>query len=253
MDKEPASGGSVKVSKVRSRSFVTALVFLVIGAVVGGFIAIQITTTQTIARSTNPVQPALELEDTVSDMQERQKNLKESIAVLREDVEVKADELETRRATSKELSGELDEYQTIVGLTSLEGEGVSVVLDDGEYHGLKDRNDFQNDAIIHSTDILDVVNALWTAGAEAITINDERIVGTSSINCIVNTILVNESHVGTPLTIEAIGDSEKLADFISNPQNLVDLHSRKSEYGLVLNAEEKLQVFVPAFTGTYEI
>ncbi len=252
MSDQPAEGGSVEIKKQKPRSVMTAVVFLVIGLIVGGFIAIQITTTRTIARSTNPVQPALELKDTVAEMENRQDELKESISELRDDVETKGDKLENKRSISTELKQDLDEYKSIVGLTAMEGEGVAVKLDDGQFEGLKNRNDFQNDAIIHSTDILDVVNALWTAGAEAISINDERVVGTTSINCIVNTILVNESHVGTPLTIRAIGNQEKLSDFLKNPRNLIDLNSRKEEFGLVLEINEE-DIRLEEFSGTYEI
>jgi len=239
--------------KKRSKSLVYPLIFVLIGAVVGGFIAVQIVTTNSIARSTNPIEPALELGETVSAMRSEQKQLKEEISSLRAEVADQQDLVETRRATSQELNTELDDYEVIVGLTPMEGEGVVVTLDDGTYEGLKDRNDFKNDAIIHSTDILDVVNILWMAGAEAVAINEERVVGTTSINCIVNTILVNESHVGTPLEIRAIGESEELANFINDPGRLIDLHSRQREYNLKLEARETDQVAVPSFTGTYEI
>ncbi len=239
--------------KKRSKSLVYPLIYLAIGVVVGGFIAVQIVTTGSLARSTNPIQPVLELGETIEEMRTDQKDLKDEIKNLRAEVEVQQDLVETRRATSKELNTELDDFETIVGLRPMQGQGIVVTMDDGEYEGLKDRNDFKNDAIIHSTDILDVVNMLWVAGAEAIAINDERVVGTTSINCIVNTILVNESHVGTPLEIRAIGDSEELARFINDPGRLTDLHSRQREYNLVIETTEAGDIQIPAFTGTYEI
>lgn len=236
-----------------SNSLFYAIIFLIIGFVVGGFIAVQITTTRTIARSTNPVQPALELADTIDNMKVEQAELKSRIIELRADVDKKEDVIESRRSTSKELTGELTQFKKIVGLTAMYGEGVVIKLDDGNYEGLKDRNDFKNDAIIHSTDILDIINMLWAAGAEAIAVNNERVVSTTSINCIVNTILVNESHVGTPLEIKAIGDKAELASFMKDPGRLIDLHERQNDYGLIFEVSEEDEVILDSYSGTYEI
>ncbi|MFC1721633.1 DUF881 domain-containing protein [Patescibacteria group bacterium] len=239
--------------KKRSNSLVYPVIYLIVGVIVGGFIAVQIVTTRSIARSTDPVRPALELGGTLDAMKAEQTELKSEIANLREDVGTKEEEIKTRRSASQELNTKLEDLEKVVGLTTVTGEGVEIILDDGEYQGLKDRNDFKNDAIIHSTDILDVVNILWAAGAEAVAINEERVVNTTSINCIVNTILINESHVGTPLKIMAIGDKEELASFVSDPGRLTDLHNRARDYGLTLSVTESDQINVSAFSGTYEI
>lgn len=237
----------------RSYALLYTIIFLVIGVVIGVFIAVQIISTKTNPRSTDTVRPALELERTVETMTAEQGELRARIAVLRDEVRVQEKQVEDRRTTSKGLSAELQDYKMIVGLTAVEGEGVVVTLNDGKYEGLKDRNDFKNDAIIHSTDILDTVNLLWTAGAEAITINDERVVGTTSINCIVNTILVNEAHVGTPLVIKAIGNKDELARFIEDPGRLMDLHQRKKDYNLILEVSKQDNLRLNPFLGTYEI
>lgn len=237
----------------RSYAFLYTIIFLVIGIVVGGFIAVQIISTRVNPRSTDPVRASLELERTVQSMTEEQKELRQRIGQLREEVRSEEKQVEERRTTSKDLSAELQKYKMIVGLTAVAGAGVEVTLDDGKYEGLKDRNDFKNDAIIHSTDILDTVNMLWAAGAEAISINDERIVGTTSINCIVNTILINESHVGTPLVIKAIGESATLARFMEDPGRLIDLHRRRKDYNLIFEVEKKDDLRLNPFLGTYEI
>ncbi|EKD49469.1 MAG: protein of unknown function DUF881 [uncultured bacterium] len=233
-------------------NFVFSLILLLMGMIVGVFIAVQIRTTKSIARSADPVRPTLELEDTVEEMRDEQKDLKDEISVLRKDVKNKEKEFGNRKAASKEITAELKEYKKIVGLTFLEGKGVEVTLGDGNYDGLKDRNDFKNDAIIHSTDILDVINGLWFAGAEAISVNEERITSVTSVNCIVNTILINESHVGAPLKISAIGDPKKLKSSIEDRKRLIDLHERAEKYGIVLEVAERDSVKVNGFSGGYE-
>jgi uncharacterized protein YlxW (UPF0749 family) len=238
-------------SPKHSYSLLYTIIFLIIGVVVGGAVAVQIITTRTIARSTDPVRPALELTDTVEKMKAEQQNLRQQIADLRERVKDQEKSVEERRTTSKELSAELQQYKMIAGLTEVTGTGVEITLNDGFFEGLPDRNDFKNDAIVHSTDILDVVNMLWAAGAEAVAINDERVVGTTSINCIVNTILVNDSHLGMPLTIKAIGRSEDLARLIEDPGRLIDLHRRQNDYRLVLEVAKRDSITIDPFLGTY--
>lgn len=237
----------------RSKFFGYSIIYLIIGIIVGGFIAVQIVSTRSIARSTNAVEPALELGETITRMRAEQKQLKDDIAALRTDVSKKENQIKSRQTTSTELREQLGAYEKIVGLQEMQGPGIEISLDDGDFQGLKDRNDFKNDAIIHATDILDVINVLWLAGAEAIAINDERVVGKTSINCIVNTILVNEAHVGTPLRIRALGNSDELARFIEDPGRLTDLHSRAGQYGLEMSVEKSKNLTVPAYSGTYEI
>lgn len=242
-----------KLTPQRSYTLLYTIIFLVIGVVVGGFIAVQIISVRVNPRSTDPIRPSLKLEQTVQTMTEEQKNLRQRISQLRDEVRVGEKQVEERRTTSKELGAKLRDYKMITGLMAVAGEGIEVTLDDGKYEGLKDRNNFKNDAIIHSTDILDMINMLWATGAEAITINDERIVGTTSINCIVNTILVNESHVGTPLVIKAIGPSDTMARFIEDPRRLIDLHRRQRDYNLILQVNKKDDLRLDPFLGTYEI
>lgn len=160
-------------------------------------------------------------------------------------------DIKIRQKTSKELSEELEEYKIYVGLTDLKGEGVKVILSDGEGGHIDDRTDLTKDAIIHSTDILDIVNLLWLAGAEAVAVNEQRIISTSSIDCIVNTILVNETHIGPPFIILAIGNKEKLEEFLTDPGRLPDLYTRRKDNNIVFEVEKQKDTYIKTFDGSY--
>ena len=67
-----------------------------------------------------------------------------------------------------------------------------------------------NNLIVHDSDLRSLVNELANAGAEAISINDERIVNTTAITCAGNVILINGNKAGSPFTIKAIGNQESL-------------------------------------------
>lgn len=238
--------------KNQSKQYIISIILLVVGIAIGAFIVVQIRSAEKIPRTTDPVKPNLRLSETVDEMRAEQNELKNRISVLRADVKQKEETLENRKSTSKDLAQNLNEYKNYVGLTNVKGQGVEVTLNDGEYSGTNDRNDFKNDAILHSTDILDVVNLLWASGAEAISINGERIVLSTSINCIVNTILVNESHVGTPIIIKAIGNSQKLENALKRRANISDMYERKEKYKLEFIFGVKSDIEIGAYTGSYE-
>lgn len=98
------------------------------------------------------------------------------------------------------------------GLTNVEGPGVVITLNDRQVtpaeakESIVDLNLF----LIHYSDILAIVNELKNAGAEAISVNNQRIVNTSSITCEGTVIKVNGEKIGAPFTIKAIGSPDLL-------------------------------------------
>ena len=89
-----------------------------------------------------------------------------------------------------------------LGWTKYRGQGLVITLKDA------DSSNFVGNAakaIVHDADLMEVVNALKEAGAEAISINGERIVNTTSIICSGNIIQIDGEKVGSPYEIKAIG------------------------------------------------
>ena len=87
--------------------------------------------------------------------------------------------------------------------TEISGKGIEIILNDNNsaYSPAQDENN-----IIHNTDLLKIVNFLWAQGAQAISINDERIVQNSHISCIGPTILLNKKRINAPFFIKAVGE-----------------------------------------------
>jgi uncharacterized protein YlxW (UPF0749 family) len=94
----------------------------------------------------------------------------------------------------------------------VEGPGVVVTLRDSSKGGIKfnDQTVFTPAMNIHDLDVLRVVNELFSAGAEAISVNDHRIAGQTSIRCVGPTILISDVKVASPIVIRAIGDPNTL-------------------------------------------
>lgn len=122
------------------------------------------------------------------------------------------------------LQKELDDARIIAGVTELEGPGVTVLLDDNKVaaqnadSGKVDPNVF----LIHDEDILKVVNELKAAGAEAISVNNERITATSGIRCVGPVININDTRIVPPFEIVAIGNPEALEGALNLPKGVVD-------------------------------
>lgn len=120
------------------------------------------------------------------------------------------------------IKKELDNALMSAGLTEVIGGGIIVTLDDSK---LEENSDFyvdQNDYLVHDEDILLVVNELRGAGAEAISINEKRLLDRSEIRCAGNNILINGERVAPPFVIKAIGDSAMLESGLTMRGGIVD-------------------------------
>lgn len=102
---------------------------------------------------------------------------------------------------SAELAAEAD-------MTPVHGPGLVVTLDDAQRdaNGRFPRDASPDDLVVHQQDILAVLNAMWSAGAEAIQMQDQRIIATSVPRCVGNTLLLNGRTYSPPYTITAIGN-----------------------------------------------
>jgi len=110
--------------------------------------------------------------------------------------------LAAMRRRSAELAGE-------AGMDPVHGPGLVVTLQDAQRdaNGRFPRDASPDDLVVHQQDIQAVLNALWSAGAEAVQMQDQRIIATSVPRCVGNTLLLNGRTYSPPYTITAIGDA----------------------------------------------
>ena len=108
--------------------------------------------------------------------------------------------MEDNRESTNLLDKELKDTQTLLGLTDVQGEGVVITLKDTD------------EATYSASDLLTLINELKYAGAEAISINDNRVVNLTEISAINNSfIMMNaDSRISSPYTIKVIGDKSYL-------------------------------------------
>ncbi len=107
------------------------------------------------------------------------------------------------------MQARADELAAAAGLNPVHGPGLVVTLSDAQRdaNGRFPRDASPDDLVVHQQDIQAVLNALWSAGAEAIQMQDQRIIGTSAPRCVGNTLLLNGRTYSPPYTITAIGNA----------------------------------------------
>ncbi len=133
----------------------------------------------------------------------------------------------------------------IAGFTAVEGEGISIFLDDG----VRDLQEGEtaNDIIVHDLDLMIIIDDLIKAGAEAISINGERYVSTTEMSCSGHTIKINGRTYARPFYINAIGNRSTLYSAMTIPGGYGDLIT---ESGLIFKVEKKDSIVIPAYKGS---
>jgi uncharacterized protein YlxW (UPF0749 family) len=125
---------------------------------------------------------------------------------------------EKNNSVLETLSKELKEVQLFYGSSPVEGPGIKLIVDDKHKTSYESDEELWN-SITHNTDLYYLVNDLKSAGAEAISINGKRIVGSSSITCEGPTIMINGEYVVPPFEILAIGDPKALEFSLTLPES----------------------------------
>ena len=136
-----------------------------------------------------------------------------------------------------------------MGLVAAEGPGLVVTLDDSTDRVSPSGN--LNDLVIHSQDVQAVANGLWGAGAEALAVNGQRVVPTSAILCVGNTLLINGTVHSPPFRFAALGAN--LHDrFMSDP--LVERFAEDADrFKLGFKVEDRDRLSVPPYTGASKV
>jgi uncharacterized protein YlxW (UPF0749 family) len=184
-------------------------------------------------------------------LEAEQRELKAMLAGLRQE------HAERQRAAAAQtdrlqvLEVELDRQQLLAGLIPVQGPGVVVTLDDSMVQ-IPSGGD-PNAYIIHEYDLRDIVNLLWMAGSEAIAINDERLVSSSSAYCVGSTVMVNNTRLSPPYLIRAVGNPRIQQDFLRNPSHLKGLKDKQRLYGLRFDWQDVANLTLPAYSGGFLI
>lgn len=185
-------------------------------------------------------QRAEELSVLLKVAEEERDNLKEEVQSLRDRVA----ELIAGQVDVSALEAELQKSRVLAGLTEVEGPGLAVEMNDSTKQPSPGQD--PNVFLIHDDDVQKVVNALFTAGAEAVSVNGRRLVATSEISCAGNVIIVNGQRIAPHIYILAIGDPENLEPGLKMRGGIVD---NLALWGIEVKIKVEEKVSVPAYNG----
>ncbi len=193
-----------------------------------------------------------QLIDLVEKLEAQRNDLIQEITTLREQIRQYEESSAREKTVLEGMLKELNRVKLWAGLLPVKGPGVIITLDDSK-RKIKVGENPEN-YIIHDYDLREIVNELWTSGAEAIAINEQRIVVTSEIRCVGTTILVNGVRLSPPYVVKAIGNADSLMNALNMPGGIISALSYISkEYGIILKVEKSDMLELPPYEGSISL
>ena len=147
---------------------------------------------------------------------------------------------------AKKLETELTELNRLLGYTDITGKGLIITLKDSDSKGA-----YTTDSIIHDLDLVEVINELFNAGADAVSVNGQRIVSSTAISCNGNIVRINNEKIAVPFVIKAIGSPNGLYGTMVRPGGYIEL---LKDAGIKVDIQviEKNNIVVPKYTGSFQ-
>lgn len=196
----------------------------------------------------------LKLSDLIQERSHKNGELDESNGSLRDDVEALA---ERDNGGTKADDARLKALEKNAGTKKVKGEAVSVTLTDappGATAKLPGYPEPQpNDLVIHQQDLQAVVNALWQGGAEGIKVMDQRLISTSAVRCVGNTLILQGRVYSPPYKVTAVGDPEKLRTALAASPEIQNYMLYVNAYGLGWKVDDDGAVTLPGYSGTVDL
>jgi uncharacterized protein YlxW (UPF0749 family) len=134
------------------------------------------------------------------------------------------------------------------GREAVSGPGILVVLDDAPTVP-DDPTVDPNQLVVHQSDLQAVVNALWAGGADAVSVAGQRLIATSAVRCVGNTLLLNGRVYSPPYQIEAIGLADAMSKELGRSPGVTLYRQAASYYGLGYTVESQQRLDLPAYDG----
>ena len=196
----------------------------------------------------------LKLSDLIQERSHKNKLLDESNAALRGNVESLAEGDDgSTRAQDEKLSG----LEKSAGTQQVKGSAITVTLNDAPPNAtakLPGYPEPQPDyLVIHQQDLQAVVNALWQGGAKGIKVMDQRLISTSAVRCVGNTLILQGRVYSPPYKITAVGDPERLQQSLAASKAIQTYMVYVNVYGLGWKVTEDGAVTLPGYSSTVDL
>lgn len=176
-------------------------------------------------------------------------------AALRHDVGALSERAAASSSTVAAEKARGDALAAAAGLSAVRGPGLTVSLNDAPRpkDGQPPASSNPDDLVVHQQDVQSVVNALWAGGAEAMTLMGERVVSTSAVRCVGNTLLIQGRLVGPPFVISAIGDARAMRAALAVEPGVALFQRYVTDFGLRFGVSTVHTLRLPAYTGALDL
>ncbi len=191
----------------------------------------------------------IELKEEILKTKERYDNLYKDLEHMEKQLEIERTNATKNNTELEQLEEEIKVIQKLLGATDVSGKGVKITLKDSSVPATNYIGD-PNDLVVHDKYIIHIINELFNAGAEAVSVNDIRITSMTAIECDGNVIKVGGERIGSPFEIKAIGYPEYLAN-LNRPGGIIEKIETKIEVTFTKESDIKIPKSTKALKFKY--
>ena len=198
----------------------------------------------------------LKLTELIARQQARVAELDARLRALSLDVNTATSGAAQRDSRVRAVQERVDALLGPAGLAPVTGPGLEVALDDAPRLASGQQrpgNPSPDDLVVHEQDVLAVINALWAGGAEAVTVMGDRIVATSSVRCVGNTLLLHGAVYSPPFRVAAIGAAARMEQALDEAPGVRAFRTYVEAYDLGYRVERRDRIPMPGYDGPLRV
>jgi uncharacterized protein YlxW (UPF0749 family) len=177
-----------------------------------------------------------------------------AVQQLRDQVDSLTQQAAPGNAEVARLRAQAEALAPAVGTQGVTGPAVSVTLNDAQRTAASLPQGYTaDDIVVHQQDVQSVVNALWAGGAEAMMLQDQRVISTSAVRCVGNTLILQGRVYSPPYVIQAIGDLATMRDALDKSSQVTIYRQYADLLGLGYDVTSTAQAKFPAYAGSLSL
>lgn len=221
----------------------SGIVLLICSFLIGVGIVVQVKTTQKFTGATTTSQRIRTLQIELKNLKTKREEMEDEVAQIETEIQELRDANGVQYGIEGRLKSEIEEYEQLIGYRKVEGPGVLLELREGYEKA--------SSVLINNYElILAVINKLNAAGAQAISINEQRYVINTSIRAEEDKLYINEREIKLPIVIKAIGDQDTLEAAMNFRYGI--LWEMRNYYGIDAEVSKHDNIEIPAYRGSIE-
>jgi uncharacterized protein YlxW (UPF0749 family) len=190
--------------------------------------------------------------DVIREQQHRADLEEAKVTALRRQVDALTTRSNPSSTQLRGLNARVSRLAAASGTTAVRGPAVTVKLDDAP-QGSVPTGFTPDDMVVHQQDVQAVVNALWAGGAEAMMLMDQRVISTSAVRCVGNTLILQGRVYSPPYVITAMGDQQAMRRSLDTNPTVSIYREYVGAVGLGYDVSTQASTTFPAYAGSINL